>query len=267
MIRYSTVLALLATLLLNSAEIQTAEEQADPNQEAADVLTLREHEDFKHVFTVINPHERAVRVQKIDTSCACITTDLGKYFLIPEEKTTLSVQVSNERSSGLRKYKVWLYVTDPELEAIEIISEWIVVPDVAVDLIKSDPSKRPENTKYRDIYRYISNVKPNEAKRLKKYVRLSTPDELEGGFQVTPHYDGKIWDFSTKTLDSKTVLLIAKARVSDEDLEVGLFQETVTLKTNQPHKAEFALQFFTNVDPNAGNKEQAINNFDLPPPK
>ena len=175
------------------------------------------------------------------------------------------MQVSNERSSGLRKYKVWLYVTDPELEAIEIISQWIVAPDVAVDLITADHSKRPDNHKYRDIYRYISNVKPDEAKRLKKYVRLSTPDELEGGFQVTPHYDGKIWDFSIKTLDSKTVLLIAKARDTTQDMEVGLFQETVTLKTNQPHKSEFTLQFFTNVDPNAGNQEQADSNFDAPP--
>lgn len=230
--------------------------------------SLREHEDFTHTFTVKNPYDRAVRVEKTDTTCTCIKLELNDYFLLPGEETTLDVQVSNLRTSGTRSYKVWLYVTDPELEPIEIATTWDVVPTVAVDLILDDPKKRPADHKYRDIYRYVAHVKPNEGKRLRKYVRLSTPDTLEGGFQVSPSYDGKIWDFSTKVIDQQTVLLIAKAKDPKTALEVGLFQEVVNLKTNNPNKSEFSLQFFTNVDPKAGTKDQAASGFDgpLPPP-
>ncbi len=225
---------------------------------------LKEHEDYTNVFTVTNPYERAIKVEKIDTTCTCIELEIGKKFLLPNESTTLNVRVSNERTSGIRNYKVWIYVTDPEYAAIEIRTKWEVIPDVAVDLIKEDPEKRPENKKYRDIYRYISNVKPDEGKRLKKYVRLSTPADLEGGFQVTPTYEGKIWKFTTKTLDAKSVLLIAKAKDPSQKMEEGLFSEVVKLKTNNPHKSTFSLQFNTSVDLNAGNKDQKADGFDGP---
>ena len=262
--RLRTCLLLALTLSLS----QVAAQEATPNtqtapSETAD-LVLREHEDFVHTFTVRNPYERAVRIEKTDTSCTCIEFELSDKFLLPGESCELKVRVSNKFYSGPRKYKVWLYLSDPEYAPLLIRTDWTVKEDVAVDLIINDPSKRPENKKYRDIYRYLAHVRPDEAKRLRKYVRLTTPDQIAGGFQVTPSYDGKIWTFTTKTLDAHSVLLIAKAKDPKAKLETGLFQEIVRLETNHPKKSSFELQFFSNIDEKAGTQDQAADGFGGP---
>lgn len=239
---------------------QPVAEQTAAISETRDLI-LREHQDFVHTFTVQNPYERAVRIDKTDTSCTCIEFELSDKFLLPGESCQLKVRVSNAFYSGPRKYKVWLYLSDPEYAPLLIRTDWTVKEDLAVDLIINDPSKRPENKKYRDIYRYVAHVRPDEAKRLRKYVRISTPDQLEDGLQVTPHYDGQIWSFTTKTLDAHSVLLIAKAKDPSAQLETGLFQEIVRIETNHPHKSNFELQFYSNIDDKAGTKEQAADGF------
>ncbi|NRA40170.1 MAG: DUF1573 domain-containing protein [Planctomycetes bacterium] len=241
-----------------------AEEKPLPEQPQATVLELREHQNFKQQFTVTNPHDRAVRVERIDTTCSCIEKKLHKYFLLPGESTLIDVQVANQYYSGLRTHKIWLYVTDPELEAIEIRSAWTVLEDIAVDLIKEDPKQRPADKRYRDIYRYISNVKPDEAKRLKKYIRLYTPDTLDGGLSIETQYSGNIWAFQTKIIDAHTVLVIAKARDATAVLTEGMFQEQLQLTSNHPQKQEINLDFFTSVDPNAGTKKQQKEDFAFP---
>lgn len=253
----------LSIQLLNGADaVVTTGTDPDP----AELPVLREHETFKRQYTVTNPFERAIRVERVDTSCKCIEQKLHKEFLIPGESTLLDIQIENDFYSGPRRHKVWLYVTDPELEAIEIVGKWIVKANIIVDLIKEDPSQRPADKRYRDIYRYTSNVKPDEGKRLKKYIRMNTPDDIEGGLQITPTYTGNIWAFSTKTLDPHTVLLIATARDPKAVMKEGLFQEDLIITSNHPHKKTFTLEFVTSVDKNAGNKEQKKVDFRLPYP-
>ena len=260
------ILCACMCLLLHTASGAVEVETPDATDvtASAEMMVLREHEDFVHTFTVTNPYERAVRIDKTDTSCTCIEFELSDKFLLPDESCQLKVRVSNERYSGARKYKVWLYLTDPEYAPLLIRTDWIVKEDIAVDLILTDPSKRPDDNKYRDIYRYIAHVRPDEGKRLRKYIRISTPDKIEGGLQITPSYNGKIWGFSTKTLDEHSVLLIAKAKDPKVKLESGLFQEIVRIETNHDKKKSFELQFNSNIDPKAGTQEQAVGGFDAP---
>lgn len=254
---------LLLLLLLSTPLLHAADDGARPDTAADDdgLSVLREHQEFEKIFTVTNHYERAVKVEKTDVSCSCIRLELGAKFLLPGESTTLDVKVSNERTSGVRNYRVWLYLTDPEYAPLEIQTSWRVKEDIAVDLIKSNPKQRPDDKRYRDIYRYIAHVRPDEHKRLRKYIRLSTPDTLNDGLQITPAYDGAIWKFETRTLDPHTVLLIATAKDDSQPMKPGLYSEHVTLNSNHPHKRQFSLEFNTNIDPNAGNQDAVAEDF------
>lgn len=265
--RYLSLSPLCLAVLLGLSVVAAAVENsnvADPAQ----APLLREVEPFLAHITVRNPHDRAVKVKLLDPTCKCATLEIAERFLLPKATTTLTVAVDNRNRSGLVRVGVSIYLTDPDLESIEVEAHWRVRPCVQVDAIGPgmDPLKRPEDRAWHDIYRYITKVRPDEPNRLRKRFRVSSPPEETpaGGLQLLGiDYQGSLWRFTPTAQPDGSWLVVASAKDGDEaTLKVGEYPENVVVRTNHPDKPTLTLEFNTLVAKNAG--EQAVD-F-LPPP-
>jgi hypothetical protein len=120
-----------------------------------------------------------------------------------------------------------------------------------------DPTVRPTDNSWHDIYRYVSKVRPDEPHRLLKQLRLSAiPEETPpGGLHITGiDYSGVIWAFSPKTQADGSILITAKAQDPAGTLPVGDLKEKVVIHTNHPDKKDIDLEFHTYVGKDAGEK-------------
>jgi hypothetical protein len=239
---------------------------ADPSQ----APLLREVQPFLAQITVRNPHDRAVKVKLLDPTCKCATLEIADRFLLPNAATTLTIAVDNANRSGPVRVGVTIYLTDPDLEAIEVEAFWQVRACVQVDAIGPgmDPTKRPDDRAWQDIYRYVTKVRPDEPNRLRKRARVSCPPEETpaGGLTILGiDYPGMLWRF-TPTQQSDGSWLITGSALGGEDatLPIGEFQEQVTVRTNHPDKPSLVLEFNTLVAKDAGR--QALDPGVLPPP-
>jgi hypothetical protein len=221
---------------------------------------LREVDPFVANISVRNPHDRAVKVKLLDPTCTCATLQIADSFLLPKASTTLTIAVDNHNRSGLIRIGVSIYLTDPDLEAIEAEVHWKVRPCVQVDAIGPgmDPLVRPEDRAWQDIYRYVTRVRPDEPNRLRKRLRLSCPPEEvpPGGLQVLGiDYPGTLWRFTPTAQADGSWLVTASAQGGDEAvLPVGEFKEKVVVRTNHPDKARVELDFNTQVAKDVGEK-------------
>ncbi|MBN8524524.1 MAG: DUF1573 domain-containing protein [Planctomycetes bacterium] len=246
------LLALLCVAVLAAAEVENA------NAVSPEFApTVRESQPFQARVTVRNTHKRAVRISRLDTTCHCSKLELGSRFLIPGETTTLDVVAASDRRSGPQKVRVSLFVSDPDLEPIEVWCWWNVREMVAVDAIPpgAQPDERPADTAWRDVYRFVAHERPDEPQRLRKRVRLSCPPEETppGGLRVEGiDYPGTLWAFASRTLDNGAIVITATARDQQGPLPTGEFGETVVIRTNHPGKPRIELRFETQIDLQAG---------------
>lgn len=223
---------------------------------AAELPTLPEHQLYVARLEVTNPHDRAVKVARVEASCTCAKQELGTTFLLPKATTTLDLAVDNASRSGDQRLALSIFLTDPELDPIELVATWTVRPDVAVDALPpgADSQTRPEPA-YRDVYRYLSKVRPDELRKLGKRIRLASPADAApaGGLRVLEvEYSGDLWRFTPQTQADGSILLTAAARDPDAVVEVGLREEVATVVTNHPHKPRIALRFITYLGKDAG---------------
>lgn len=239
---------------------------ADPAQ----APVLRETEPFLAHITVRNPHDRAVKIKLLDPTCKCATLEIAERFLLPKATTTLTVAVDNKNRSGTVRVGVSIYLTDPDLESIEVEAHWQVRPCIQVDALGAgmDPIKRPEDRAWHDIYRYVTKVRPDEPNRLLKRVRVSSPvgEVPEGGLQILGiDYPGTLWRFTPTAQADGSFLITASAQGGDEaTLTLGEYHEKAVVRTNHKDKPTFTLEFSTLVTKDAG--QQAIDPGILPPP-
>lgn len=247
-----------AALLLLCACLLPAAEVVNANVIASEFApTVRESEPFQARVTVRNPYDRAVRIARIDTTCACSKLELGSRFLIPGETTTLEVAAASAMRSGPQHVRISLFVSDPDLEPIEVWCWWNVREMVAVDAIPpgASPDERPDDQAWRDIYRFVAHERPDEPQRLRKRVRLSCPPEEvpPGGLRVEGiDYPGTLWTFASRQLSDAAVLVTATARDKEGPLPEGLHEETVVIRTNHPGKPRIELRFEAQLDTRAG---------------
>lgn len=239
---------------------------ADPAQ----APVLRETEPFLAHITVRNPHDRAVKVKLLDPTCKCATLEIADRFLLPKATTTLTVAVDNLNRSGTVRVGVSLYLTDPDLESIEVEAHWQVRACVQVDAIGPgmDPLKRPDDRAWHDIYRYITKVRPDEPNRLRKRARISSPpgEVPDGGLQILGiDYPGKLWRFTPTAQADGSWLITASAQAGDDaTLPLGEYHEKAVVRTNHKDKPTLTLEFNTLVTKDAG--QQALDPGALPPP-
>lgn len=234
---------------------------AEPHADHEELPTLVENEIFTHTFTVTNPYDRAAKVERIDSSCSCETLEMAKEFLLPHESTTLHMAATNDNSSGIRTHRIWIYFTDPAFTAIERQISWRVLPLVSFDSLPAqhrDPLARPEPA-FRDIYRYATALRPDEAQRMRKVIRVGCAESLvpEGGLRIESlAYEGSLWQFSIRQLeDQPTVcLIVAQAKDPEAALPNGEYIEPLIVTLNQADKTTSKLLFHTIIDPEIGRE-------------
>jgi Protein of unknown function (DUF1573) len=254
------LLLLLLGLGLAAAELENRN-VAGP--EAAP--TFSEKTPFSAQVTVRNPHDRAAKVDRLDASCSCMQLALKDHFLLPHATTTLTITVDNANRSGIQRMGVTIYLTDPELEGIEVEVWWQVDPSIAVDAIAplADPAHRPEDNGWRDVYRYVQHERPDELQRLRKRVRLASklPDFAILGID----YLGPVWKFAPTRQADGSWLVTATAKTPDTPLPEKTYDEQVIIRTNHPDKPTVVLQFVAIIARNAG-KEAVDLLAPMPPP-
>lgn len=226
----------------------------------AQAPVMREIEPFLAHVTVRNPHDRAVRVKLLDPTCTCATLEIADKFILPKSTTTLTIAVDNRNRSGPVRIGVSLYLTDPDLEAIEAEVFWQVRPCVQVDAIGPgmDPLVRPVDRAWQDIYRYVTKVRPDEPNRLRKRLRISCPPEElpTGGLQIQGiDYPGTLWRFTPTAQPDGSYLITATAQGGDEAvLPLGDLKEKVVVHTNHQDKPTVELDFQTRVSKDVGSE-------------
>jgi hypothetical protein len=220
--------------------------------------SLREYEPLKIAKTIRNPYDRAIKVEKIDSTCSCTNLYLHDYFLLPNAATTVDVEVDNNNRSGAQRINVSFYLSDTEFEQIELELLWKVIPSVTIDVIPpgTESLERPSDERYRDIYSYvIPPVRPDELHRLRKLIRLgSQPDDVpDGGLQLTAiEYTGDVWKLTQSTQGNGSILILAEARDPAQVASEGMRDETIALVTNHPRKPRISLRFVTVISKDAG---------------
>ena len=224
---------------------------------AADQLPLvPEHQPYTARLAVRNPHDKAVKIARVDASCSCAKQELGTTFLLPLASTTLDLVVDYSARSGDQRLGITCYLSDPNLDPIELTVLWRVQADIAVDSLTAaaDPLARPELA-YRDIYRFPSKVRPDELHKLRKRIRLASPPESapKDGLRVLGvEYAGDLWRFTAQDQSDGSILLTAVARDVDAAVSDGLREEVATVLTNHLHKPRIALRFITYIGKDAG---------------
>lgn len=262
------------TCLLAAALATTTGASALDNTNAADAATaptLREVEPFVARIPVRNPYDRAVKVKLLDPTCSCATLEMAEKFILPKSTTTLNIAVLNTNRSGPMTVGVSVFLTDPDLETIEVVARWNIRACVQVDAIgpTMDPLKRPDDPAWRDVYRYVSKVRPDELGRLRKRIRVSTPTEETpaGGLKIEGiDYQGTLWKFTPTAQADGSILITATARDPETEFRVGDYNEAAIVRTNHPDKAQIELRFQTAVDRDAGARSVDPQSGLLPPP-
>lgn len=268
----SVLLVMLSTTFGTIAGAET-DSQADPGivvYPASDdeLQTVREGNVFTAAIPIRNPYDRAVRIIRKESTCVCNTLETEKDFLLPGESTTLHFAVPNERISGRGSQIVWLYLSDPDFEPIEVRIRWLVEATVAVDLLPPNQReiKRPDDVLWRDIYRLESVERPEDGSKLQKNMLLSTSvtETPEGGFAILGiDYAGSLWTFTTRKVNDQQSLVMLRAADPNAVMPQGTFEETFTIRTNHPDKAAIVIELGTMIDPEAG---KPVDNPLLQPP-
>ena len=233
--------------------------------------TLREIEPFVGRIQVRNPYDRAIKVKLLDPTCSCATLEMPERFILPKATATLNIAVLNTNRSGGMTVGVSIFLTDPDLETIEVTARWNIRACVQVDAIGTgmDPLKRPEDAAWRDVYRYISKVRPDELGRLRKRVRVSAPpgETPAGGLKIEGiDYTGTLWAFTQSAQADGSILISASARDAESEFRVGDYDEPVIVRTNHPDKSRIELRFQTAVSKDAGARAIDPQGGLIPPP-
>jgi hypothetical protein len=250
-----TALPWLLVLLAGQAAALDDANAASP--ESAPVIP--EDQPLQVAIAARNPNDRAVRIAKLDSTCSCTHLKADELFILPHATTTVQVTVDNHNRSGPQRVGISAYLSDPDLEPIELTVLWTVRPAIAVDLIDTgaDPLQRPADNGYRDVYRFVSKARPDETAKLKKRIRLSCPPEETpaGGLQVLGiDYAGDLWRFDQAVQADGSVLVTATARDPDAPPSEGLREENATVRTNHPRKPTVELRFIALIAKDAGTR-------------
>ncbi|MBA3683624.1 MAG: DUF1573 domain-containing protein [Planctomycetes bacterium] len=226
--------------------------------ESAALPAFSEHVSYRTTLSVTNPYDRAIKVESIDSTCTCTELSLPERLLLPRETVAMAMEADNRNRSGRQEYGITLFLSDPALEPIELKAQWVVIPDIQVDLIApgADSQQRPAEVGFRDVYRYVAKARPDELHRLRKRIRLSCPDGAAppGGLQVSgTEYTGRLWRFTATVQADASILVVAEARDPEmADPPLGLLEEQAVILTNHPHKPRIELVFTAYINKDAG---------------
>lgn len=246
-------------ILLLLASLPAASNEVSNLRPGEPLPRIAEKDSFGITLPVPNPYDRALKVKQIDSTCACSVLKMDERFLLPGGSSPVVVKVENRNRSGDQKVQISLYLSDPELEPIEVMLRWTVLPAVTVDAIApgNDPAQRPTEPAWQDVYKYVVNERPDELNRLRKRIRIASPEASAppGGLRIEGvDYAGSLWAFTPRELAPNVWLLTASAREPDQEGPEGAWEEQVTVRTNHPDKAKITLIFQAVISKKAGQE-------------
>lgn len=220
---------------------------------------LREAQPFAAQVTVRNPHDRGVKVERLDATCSCSRLALADKLLLPRGATTLDIAVDNRNRSGGQSLRITAYLTDPDLDPIEIDLRWRVRPAVAVDGVPptGDPRERPESQAWRDVYKYVAHERPDELHRLRKRIRLACGEgeAPPGGLRIEGvDYAGSLWRFAAADQGNGSWLVTATARDPEAAVAEKVYDERAVIRTNHPDKPAIELILVATISKEAGRQ-------------
>jgi hypothetical protein len=216
---------------------------------------LDEDIPYSATIAVTNPHDRAIKVATLDTTCTCTRLEMVDRFILPNATGAIHIEVDNRNRSGPFQVGLTLFLTDPELEAIDIPVRWTIRPFVTVDSIPNDgdPAQRPPQA-WRDVYRFVTEARPDEPRRLRKRIRLESPPETApaGGLVVEGiDYAGTLWTFTPRRHADGSWLIVA-GPAGQGPMPEGEYREEAVVRTNHPRKARIPLTFQTRIHRDVG---------------
>ena len=245
-----------AFLLLLAAALATALENANvPGPDQAP--TVPEHQPFHTVVTLRNPYDRAVRIERIDSTCTCTHLVSDRTMLLPHGTASVTVEVDNRNKSDLQHITASVFVTDPEFEPIDIQLYWRVMAAVTIDAIAigTDPLNRPADKAWRDVVRYVAHERPDELNRLRKTIRLGSENPPAEGLKILGiEYPGTLWRFVPVDQGNGSWRITATAADPEAQVPEGTRDETITIRTNHPDKPVITLNLVTMLDRNTDSQ-------------
>lgn len=94
LIRYGWLALLAMTLIVLLKARKVEKPRFNPDGQLDTVVTVAETSNrISHRFRVINQTSKTISVHKIDVSCICTKSELGKFTLVPGEETFLLVEM------------------------------------------------------------------------------------------------------------------------------------------------------------------------------
>jgi len=254
----------IAALLWSALAVLGAVENTNVAPDAVPPV-LEEGVPFTEYITVRNPHQRAVKITQLDSTCTCTRLILHPELIPPGGTAILDVAIDTANRSGRQEIQISLFASDPELAPIEVPLRWDVHPAVTIDVIRPGavPKPRPEDRAWLDVYKFVSRERPDELHRLRKRIRVASDIP---GFRVEGiDYPGSLWAFTSLDLGDGVWLVSGKARDKDASVAEQAYEERVVIRTNHPKKATIPLVWITVIDKETG--QEAVDPLmPLPPP-
>ncbi len=253
----------IAALLLLALGVLPAMENANAAGEA-DAPTVFEDQPIQADITVRNPNDFAVRVERVEANCTCTRLELPEKFLLPKATTVLHAAVNSANRSGYQQMGVSIFLTDPDCELISVALRWHVAPLITVDALPLDHdprSGRPPDRAFLDVYRFTTQVRPDELSRMRKrvLVRGNPATDPPGGLRILGiEYPGTRWKFTSEDLGGGAWLIRAGAKDEAAEGTLGSTDERVVVRTNQPRKPTFTLEFAARISRDIGRDPAEI---------
>jgi hypothetical protein len=243
----SFVLLWLACVMLSALENTNVAPDAAPP-------VLEEGVPFTEHVTVRNPHNRAVKITQLDSTCTCTRLVVHPELIPPGGTALLDVAIETANRSGRQEIQVSLFASDPELEPIEVALRWDVNPAVTVDVIRpgTEAKPRPQDRAWLDVYKFVARERPDELHRLRKRIRVAS--QIPGFRVEAVEYAGTLWAFTSEDLGDGVWLVSGKARDKDATVAEQAYEEQVVIRTNHPRKAAIPLAWITVIDKDTGRE-------------
>ncbi len=92
-----------------------------------DFGVVKEGENLKHSFLVLNDSDKVLKIKSVDSSCGCTVSEVDRKDVAPKESFTLNVEFKTKGYSGEVQQFVYLYTDNIENSLIRFIIKAKVV--------------------------------------------------------------------------------------------------------------------------------------------
>lgn len=82
---------------------------------------VKEGQILKHIFSLKNESDKALKIKDINSSCGCTASEAKKMALLPKESTTIEVKFDSKGYSGPVKQYIYVHTDNLDNPLIRFI--------------------------------------------------------------------------------------------------------------------------------------------------